>query len=239
MNKKIEKKPEQESNKGPGRARSFIRKLLLGTSLVSSTACSTDEIKNKELNSTSGVEEGSTSTGDEATSESNHSETKTSTGDQSSTSSSEDEITGNTEDETTGELDTDDESTTGSIEGETSTGEELNEAPEFDGPILASIGEGELQEIDNNTVTTNSNLPVTFEVPVLDIDNDDVTVNVSFIGDNLGCTIDTPEQIISGEGNAVFTLTPELFNQGNVQLKIELTDSEGEMVSQDIGVGIA
>ena len=77
--------------------------------------------------------------------------------------------------------------------------------------------------------------PVTITVPVLDADGDNVTVSMSFTGDPLGCTYDQNSKVVTGgNGSAVFTMTPELFNQGFVYPHIVLEDGKGGTAYKDM-----
>jgi len=102
-----------------------------------------------------------------------------------------------------------------------------NAAPEFPGTPTA------------NPNPTSSAVPVTITVPVLDSDGDDVTVSMSFTGDPLGCTYDQNSKVVTGgSGSAVFTMTPQLFNTGNVYPHIAIDDEKGGTNSDDLGIGI-
>ncbi len=112
-------------------------------------------------------------------------------------------------------------------EGGEGGNEVLNTAPEFPSDPTA------------NPNPTDSNIPVTITVPVLDVDGDDVTVTMSFTGDPLGCTYDQNSKVVTGgNGNAVFTMTPQILNVGNVYPHIVIDDGRGGTNSEDLGIWI-
>jgi hypothetical protein len=104
-----------------------------------------------------------------------------------------------------------------------------NTAPEFAGEISATPN------------PTSSNLPVTIEVPVSDSNGDDVTVKLSFNGEDLGATFDQNSKTVAGgSGTATFTMTPELFRSGSVYVQVDLEDEHGEVHNggRELGIGI-
>ena len=75
---------------------------------------------------------------------------------------------------------------------------------------------------------TSSNIPVKITVPVLDVDGNDVTVSMSFEGDDLGCTFDEDSKVVvGGDGTVEFTMTPQILKSGNVTPVVTAKDGKG------------
>lgn len=87
---------------------------------------------------------------------------------------------------------------------------------------------------DANPNPTDSSTPVSFIVGASDIDGNDVTVTMGFVGDSLNCAFDANSKLIAaGSGDTVFVMTPELFNSGNVTVRATLDDGKGGITNKD------
>jgi len=75
----------------------------------------------------------------------------------------------------------------------------------------------------------NSDTPTTITVEAEDIDGDNITVSLTFNGDNLGCTFDQDSKVIAGgNGTVTFTMTPEFGTRGNAHIIVTISDGKEE-----------